>query len=283
MGGVLEAMRRVLVARGVESKVTDVDGQAVHFYQLKGQGKGPPVVLVHGLAGSAGGFSRVLFELASRFSRVLAVDLPGHGFSAEYCKGPVCVRSQFDVLRDWMRQEVGEPAFVVGNSLGGAMSMQLAAECPELVRALALVAPAGAMLEAERLEEVLASFDVKNAAQTRQLTRKLFHKPPVTVLLFAGAMRRLFDTATVRALAAEARATRAYLTPEVLGRLTMPVLLLWGESDKLLPAESLDYFRAHLPPHSEVHLVQGFGHVPQMEQPAELVSHLVRFADAQGL
>jgi pimeloyl-ACP methyl ester carboxylesterase len=263
--------------------VTDVDGQTVHFYALKGQGKGPPVVLVHGLAGSAGGFSRVLFELGRRFSRVLAVDLPGHGFSAEYCKGPVCVRSQFDVLRDWVRQEVGEPAFVVGNSLGGAMSTQLAAEHPELVRALALVAPAGAQLQAERLEAVLASFDVKTAAQTRELTRKLFRKPPVPVLLFAGVMRRLFDTDTVRALAAEARATRAYLTPEVLGGLKVPVLLLWGESDKLLPAESLDYFRAHLPPHSEIHLVPGFGHVPQVEQPGELVSHLVRFADAQGL
>jgi pimeloyl-ACP methyl ester carboxylesterase len=283
MSGVLEAMRRVLVARGVESQETDVDGQPVHFYRLRGQGRGPPVVLVHGLGGSAGGFSRVLFDLASRFSRVLAVDLPGHGFSAQYGKGPVCVRGQLEVLRDWLRQQVDEPAFVVGNSLGGAMSMQLAAEHPELVRALALVAPAGALLAEERLAAVLQSFDVKNTAQCRELTRKLFHKPPLPALLFAGVMRRHFGSVTVRALAAEARETRAYLAPEVLQRLEMPLLLLWGESDRLLPSESLDYFRAHLPPHSEIHLVKGFGHVPQMEQPAELVSHLLRFADTQGL
>lgn len=283
MGGVQQAMRRVLVARGVRSKVTDVGGQPIHFYELKGQGKGPPVVLVHGLGGSAGGFSRIFFELGKRFSRVLAPDLPGHGFSAEYAKGEVSVRGQFDVLRDWLRQQVDEPVFVVGNSLGGAMSIQLASEHPELVSALALVAPAGALLAEERLAQLLGSFDVKNTAQSRELTRKLFHKPPVTALLFAGALRSLYDTATVRALAAEARTTRAYLTPEVLGTLEMPVLLLWGESDKLLPSESLDYFRANLPPESEIHLVKGFGHVPQMERPGELVSHLVRFADARGL
>lgn len=283
MGGVQEAMRRVLVARGVRSRVADVGGQGVHFYELKGRGEGPPVVLVHGLGGSAGGFSRVFFELGKRFSRVLAPDLPGHGFSAEYCKGPVCVRAQFEVLVEWFRQEVGESSLVVGNSLGGAMSMQLAAEHSALVRALALVAPAGALLAEERLGALLASFDVKTTAQSRELTRRLFHKPPLAAMLFAGALRRMYTTATVRALAADALATRAYLEPEVLQSLTMPVLLLWGESDKLLPAESLDYFRAHLPPHSEIHLVKGFGHVPQMERPGELVSHLIRFADAQGL
>ena len=283
MGGVLEAMRRMLVARGVRSQVTDVDGQPVHFYALEGQGKGPPVVLVHGLGGSAGGFSRVFFELTKRFSRVLAVDLPGHGFSAEYCKGQVCVRGQFDVLRDWCQQVVGEPAFVVGNSLGGAMSIQLAAEHPELVRALALVAPAGARLAEARLVELLSSFDVKTVAQSRELTRKLFHKPPPALMLFAGALRGLYTTPTVRALAEEARATQAFLAPEVLRELTQPVLLLWGESDRLLPSESRDYFRAHLPPHAEIHSVKGFGHVPQVERPSELVSHLVRFADAQGL
>jgi pimeloyl-ACP methyl ester carboxylesterase len=172
---------------------------------------------------------------------------------------------------------------VVGNSLGGAMSIQLAAEHPELVRALELVAPAGAMLAEERLLELLASFDVKTAAQSRALTRKLFHKPPALALLFADAVRQIYDTRAVRTLAAEARETRAFLTPEVLGSLKMPVLLLWGESDKLLPSESLDYFRAHLPPHSEIHLVKGFGHVPQMERPGELVQHLVRFADSAGL
>jgi pimeloyl-ACP methyl ester carboxylesterase len=283
LGGVQKAMRRVLVARGVESKVVPVSGQSVHMYELRGQGKGPPVVLVHGLGGSANGFASVFFGLRRRFSRVLAVDLPGHGFSEQYCGGPVCVRGQFDVLRDWCQQVVGEPAFVVGNSLGGAMVVNLAAEAPSLVRALGLVAPAGAALSEQATEALLNSFAIETAAQARAMTRRLFHKPPLTLMLFARELRKFYVTPTVQALAAEARATRASLSPESLRGLSMPVLLLWGGSERLLPSETLDYYRAHLPPHAQVQVVPGFGHVPQVERPDELVSHLVRFADSAGL
>jgi pimeloyl-ACP methyl ester carboxylesterase len=283
LGGVQKAMRRMLVARGVESKVVPVSGQSVHMYELRGQGKGPPVVLVHGLGGSANGFAGVLFGLRRRFSRVLAVDLPGHGFSEQYCGGPVCVRGQFDVLRDWCQQVVGEPAFVVGNSLGGAMVVNLAAESPSLVRALGLVAPAGAALSQEATEALLASFAIETATEARALTRRLFHKPPLSLLLFATELRKFYVTPTVQALAAEARATRASLSPEQLRGLAMPVLMLWGGSERLLPAETLDYYRTHLPAHAKVQVVPGFGHVPQVERPDELVSHLVRFADSAGL
>jgi pimeloyl-ACP methyl ester carboxylesterase len=279
LGGVQKAMRHMLRARGVESKVVSVSGQSVHMYELKGQGKGPPVVLVHGLGGSSNGFSGVFFGLARRFSRVLAVDLPGHGFSGEYCGGPVCVRGQFDVLRAWCEQVVGEPAFVVGNSLGGAMSVKLAADHPSLVRALALVAPAGAALAPEVFDALLSSFDIRTPAEARALTRRLFHKPPLPLMLFATELKKFYGTATVQALAAEARATRECLAPEELRSLKMPVLLVWGGSDRLLPAETLEYYRAHLPAHAQVRVVDGFGHVPQVERPDELVSHLVQFAD----
>ncbi|WP_224367061.1 alpha/beta fold hydrolase [Hyalangium versicolor] len=283
LGNVQKVMRHVLVKRGVESKVVTVAGQSVHMYDYRGQGRGAPVVLVHGLGGSANGFAGLFRRLGSRFSRVMAVDLPGHGFSAAYCGGPVCVRGQFDVLSAWCKQEVGEPAFVVGNSLGGAMAVNLAAEHPECVKALALVAPAGAALTPEATDALLNSFDVRTASEARALTRRLFHKAPLPLILFANEMKKFYGSPTVQALAAEAKATRASLAPEALRGLSMPVLLLWGASERLLPAETLDYYRAHLPPHAEIHVVEGFGHVPQVERPDELVSHLVRFADSAGL
>ncbi|MDC0709744.1 alpha/beta fold hydrolase [Stigmatella sp. ncwal1] len=283
MGGVQKMTRQMLVARGVRSTVRTVGGQSVHSYELKGQGKGPPVVLVHGLGGSANGFSRVMFPLGRRFSRVLALDLPGHGFSTEFCAGPGCVRGQFDTLRAWVEQTVGEPAFVVGNSLGGAMVVNLAAEASGLVRALGLVAPAGAALSQETFDALLSSFAVETAEEARSLTRRLFHKAPLPLLLLSSEMRKFYATPAVQALTEDARTTRASLTPEALQSLSMPVLLLWGGSERLLPSETLDYFRAHLPPHAQVQVVKGFGHVPQMERPDELVARLVAFADKAGL
>ncbi|AGC47604.1 alpha/beta fold family hydrolase [Myxococcus stipitatus DSM 14675] len=283
MGGMQKAVRRVLVARGVQSSTVDVGGQSVHFYALKGQGKGPPVVLVHGLGGSANGFGRTFFGLARRFSRVIAPDLPGHGFSTEYCGGQVCVRNQFEVLRAFVEQEVKQPAFVVGNSLGGAMSVNLAAEQPQWVRALALVAPAGAELPAEENTALLNAFTVRTPAEARAFTRRLFHQAPLPALLLAPELTRFYDTPTVKALTAEVMATRLSLEPQAVRNLSMPVLFLWGGSERLLPSRSLDWFRANLPAHAQVRVVQGFGHVPQMERPDELVSHLVRFADASEL
>jgi pimeloyl-ACP methyl ester carboxylesterase len=252
----------MLVARGVRSSMVDVAGQRLHHYELKGSGKGPPVLLVHGLGGTANGFARIFFGLAKRFERVLAVDLPGHGFSPEYCLGPTCVRGQYDMLVEYCREVVGGPAFVVGNSLGGALSVQLAAEHPELVNALGLVAPAGADVGHELIEEVLQ---------------------PMMMMLLADMVRGIYSTPAVKALSADALATREYLKPEVLQSLTMPVLFVWGGSEKLLPRQSLDFFRSHLPPHSRVRVVERFGHIPQVERPNELVSELVQFADAAGL
>jgi pimeloyl-ACP methyl ester carboxylesterase len=133
------------------------------------------------------------------------------------------------------------------------------------------------------LDTLLSSFDVRTPAEARALTRRLFHKPPLPVMLFAGELKKFYGTTTVQALATEARATRESLTPDALRSLRMPVLLLWGGSERLLPAEMLEYYRSHLPPHARVQVVEGFGHIPQVERPEELVSHLLRFADGAGL
>jgi pimeloyl-ACP methyl ester carboxylesterase len=62
-----------------------------------------------------------------------------------------------------------------------------------------------------------------------------------------------------------------------LAKLTMPVLLLWGRSEKLLPYEGLDYFRAHLPRHALIEEVEGFGHSPHIESAGRLVERIQQF------
>jgi pimeloyl-ACP methyl ester carboxylesterase len=87
--GVQNALRWNLVRMGASSAETRVDGVQVHFYDLAGQGKGPPIVLLHGLASSATSYARVMFLLTRRFRRVLVPELPGSGFSPEPSAGPL--------------------------------------------------------------------------------------------------------------------------------------------------------------------------------------------------
>jgi pimeloyl-ACP methyl ester carboxylesterase len=101
-------------------------------------------------------------------------------------------------------------------------------------------------------------------------------------MLFAPEMRKMHATPAVRALRARAQ-EHEHIPVELVAGLRAPTLLLWGASEKLLPREQLDWYRAHLPPDARVDVVPGFGHVPQMERPRELVQRLAAFADQVGL
>ena len=281
--GLQRALRRFLVLKGARSSVVRIDGYDVHYYDVAGTGVGPPIVLVHGLGGAANGFYKILFGLGSRFSRVLAPDLPGNGFSQLPPGTPALnAEQQLHVLTRFLETVAREPVFLVGSSLGGAMTLTLAHRRPELVRALGLVAPAGARVSPERFDELIRSLQVTSNSDARALTRRLFHKPPLTALLLASDMRRMYASDAVKAILTESKYADL-IDPALLQGLKVPVLLIWGGSEKLLPYESADYFRAHLPSNAEVHVVEGFGHIPHVERPEQVTRTLVGFADRAGL
>ena len=284
LGTFQRGVRQYLALRGVASCATRIQGHAIHYYALEGTGAGPPLLLVHGLGGNANGFGQTFFPLARRFRRVVAVDLPGNGFSPDPPGGPLSLQEYIGVLFEFCERVVKEPAFVVGNSLGGGMCITLAAMAPQRVKALGLISPAGARVEHGRLEDTLRSLDVRNAADTRNLLRRLFHRAPLPALIAAFELQRMYQTAAVRGVLAElAAGASSAIEPELLGSLSMPVLLIWGASEKLLPYEGIDYFKKHLPAHSQVQVVKGFGHVPQVERPRALARALIQFADTAGL
>jgi pimeloyl-ACP methyl ester carboxylesterase len=102
------------------------------------------------------------------------------------------------------------------------------------------------------------------------------------MLLFAGELRNLVGTETVKSIVKEVGPADA-VTEEMLAKLTMPTLLIWGQREKLLPYEGLQYFRANLPKSAEVREVEGFGHMPQMEHPERFVEEVTSFAKRRGL
>jgi pimeloyl-ACP methyl ester carboxylesterase len=276
------AMKRVLLAQGVESSRRVVLGNQMHFYRYKGEGKGPPLLLVHGLGSSANAYIRTIVPLGRRFREVWAIDLPGNSFSPLPAAGALPVRTLVEVVVAFQKEVIREPVFLVGNSLGGAMSLFAAHASPQSFRALALISPAGARMSPDRVQRLKESFNVQSVSEARAMTRRLFHRPPLALLLFASELQKLYGSATVRSIIGEVTPEDA-VTEEMLKGLPMPVMLIWGKSEKLLPYESIDYFRAHLPRQAEVHEVKGFGHMPQMEHPGEVVRRLIRFADERGL
>ncbi|BCL17838.1 alpha/beta fold hydrolase [Micromonospora sagamiensis] len=242
-------------------------------------GSGPPVVLLHGIGRSLEDWAEQHDLLRARF-RVHSLDLPGYGRSA-----PLPVPHTLPALADAVAQfcdEVGitGPAHLAGNSLGGAVAMQLAVRDPARVASLVLVNSAGFGREVALALRILAIRPLgwmllrPSHLAARRVTRSLFHDPThVTEARVAHAL----------ALAREPHAARVMLETlrslggvrgvhpqwrtallDAVAVLPVPVLVTWGDRDLILPVTHLAAARARLP-HARTHLFRGCGHLPQVE------------------
>lgn len=266
---------------------------------LELEGEGPPILLLHGYADSADTWRCTLDRLARRGRRALAVDLPGFGEASRLRRGPVL--PQLDAFAaaaaQHLRGEHGEPPFVVGNSLGGCVALRLAERRDVALAGVVPVAPAG--------------FDhpgwfrvVESAFLVRALLASPLPVPERAVRAAVGAAYRQLAFARPRQAAAEAvaaftshhrdrRAVSRYLEtgrrllPELdlpfrLERIEAPVLLVWGEQDRMVPARGSRHILAALGARDGVayELIPRCGHCPQIEEPDRFVALLESFVAA---
>lgn len=268
--------RFALRRRGVQSRFVETPHGRVHVYDAQGRGNLPTTVLLHGIGSAATSFGAVLGYLRRDVRRVVAPDYPGHGFSSHHAH-PLTPAALFESVDVVLRALVDEPAVVVGSSLGGAVAMKYALDHPERVRALVLVSPAGAHSSSEEWRELKSTFDLASRADATAFLDRLYHSPPWFLPLLAHEFPALLNRRAVRDLLDAA--TNDHLpTPDDLGSLRMPILLLWGKSERLLPDSHLAYFRRHLPSHAVIERPEGFGHCPHFDAPRELAARIVAFA-----
>lgn len=131
--------RKIQQALPPEGGFLDVAGERIHYRSL---GEGPPIVLVHGLAGQMQHFAYLpLAEMAQRW-RLILVDRPGAGHSSRRDESQAGVAAQGRMLAAFIRAlRLPQPPLLVGHSLGGAVALSVALQEPDSVAGLALVAP----------------------------------------------------------------------------------------------------------------------------------------------
>lgn len=271
-----KAARGAARLRGVATREVATPAARVHVYDAPGRGSLPPVAVLHGLATSAAPFLPLVEALRPHARRVVAPELPGHGFSPPPA-GPLTPTSLYDAMSAALDGLLDAPAVVYGASLGGAVALRYALERPERVRALVLGSPAGARLDPAAWEALVARFDLRTAADARAFLGRLYHRAPWFAPLVAADVQRIFARDAVRDLLLHARPDDLF-EPERLASLRVPVLLLWGRSERLLPPECLAWFRAHLPRHARIEEPYGFGHSPHVDDPRRLAARIVEFA-----
>ncbi len=270
--------RLSLRARGLASSTVRVRGLDLHVYDGAGRGRLPTVVMLHGLGAGGASFGPMVTALRPHVRRVILPELPGHGFSAHpEDGGDITADLLLDAISDALDGMLDEPAIVLGNSLGGAVALGYALRRPERVRGLMLVSPAGAKMEADEWRELVSAFDLTTTAEARRFLERVYHRPPWFLALFAHEFPDVLKKPAVRQILASVTPEHSP-TPDELALLSMPILLLWGRSERLLPASALAWFRQHLPPQTVIEEPAGFGHAPQLEQPERLAARVVAFA-----
>jgi pimeloyl-ACP methyl ester carboxylesterase len=207
----------------------------------------PPVVLVHGLTGSLHWWRSTL-EALEREHEVHVVRAPGLRY-----------REAADWLGEWLRREGLTGAALVGHSMGGTVALATAAENPDAVGRIAVIAPAGVFSSRRRLAYALPVVRSVGASPGRVAlaARDVLRVGPLRLWRVAGDL------------------LHADVLP-VLPRVHAPTLVLWGANDRLLPPSLGTVFCDELPDGRLV-ILEHAAHIPMLEAPEELNDALLRF------
>jgi pimeloyl-ACP methyl ester carboxylesterase len=229
-------------------------------------GAGPTVVLLHGAGDNAGTWYRVAPELVKRYT-VLVPDLAGHGDSAPRT-GPIEVPQVVEGLEGVLdRLAPGQKVTLVGNSLGAWVAMLFAYHHPERV-AMCVCIDGGAIKGSNVHARVLPTSREEareSVAQTRDPA-----SAPVPAFVLDDIVRHAREGPLARFAATASSMETHVLDDAQLRELRVPVRLIWGASDRLVPLDYAQRMLAELPSATLVTLDR-CGHVPQIECPQELL------------
>ena len=267
---------------------------------VDGYGSGAPLLLIHGWGMHGGMWGGIAERLAEHF-RVLAVDLPGHGWS-KTGKGQEgrgkgkdqvlpfsLLPSPFslDAIVDELSSQFGEPLAVCGWSLGGQIALRWAAREPEKIKRLVLVASTPCFVrrpgwECAMAQETLAEFAAA-LQQDYALTLRRFLALQVRGSdnereLLAALRSALFSRGEpdLGALQAGLDILRDCDLRSALPGIRQPALVVCGERDTLTPPQASHYLAAQLPD-ARLAIIKGAAHAPFLSHPDEFVVHVVSF------
>jgi pimeloyl-ACP methyl ester carboxylesterase len=277
-------------------------GGPVHYVDFGGRDDGPAVVLVHGLGGSHLNWD-LFAPLLTPHARVWAIDLPGFGRSEPGGRS-TSVHANVAVLHRFLAEVVGEPAVLVGNSMGGMLAILAAGERPDSVTGLVLLDPAipGPRRAIDPLVAVtFALYALPFVGErflwwrrTRQSALARFREtmrlcgvdpdalPPEVIERSVTLIEEREDLAGMdKAFLAAARSlVKLLIDPrryrQAMASIDDPVLLVHGDRDRLVPvAAARDIARRH--PDWRYLELAAVGHVPQLQVPEKLAADVLEW------
>ena len=261
-------LRVGMLLAGAHEGTYEVGGSPIHYYRA-GQ-RGTPIILIHGLGGSAEAWGFLLPRLHKNYT-VYALDLPGFGRTPVAPEG-IDIRTHVLYLKRFL-DALGSPGVtLVGNSLGGWIATRFAVEHPERVNRMYLLNSAGLRRAGAQ------SPDIPDREAARRLIKHVWgHALPVPGFILDAFVRNSQRPAYHGFI-------QAYDQQEdveaALAQVQVPTTIIWGERDQLLPITCAYDFHTGIA-HSKLVLLPGVGHTPQIQAAAEVARIILKEADGK--
>jgi pimeloyl-ACP methyl ester carboxylesterase len=259
------------------------DGRSVHLRD-EGPRDAPAIVLLHGSNADLHTWQPWVEDLREDY-RVIRFDQRGHGLTGPASDGDYS-REAFVTDVDRVADALSLERFVLaGNSMGGGIAMAYALAHPERLAGLVLVDASGARVERDgggNLAFTLARLPGVGALLSSVLPRSLVERSlrqsvANEAVVTPEAVDRYWELARYpgnRAATAERFATRAAdFSADRIAKASVPVLVMWGEEDALIPYAAAGWYKEHLP-NATLAAYPGIGHLPMEEAPERSVADL---------
>lgn len=267
----------------LEHKTIVIDGSTWHYLD-GGPKEAPVLLLLHGFGGDKDNWTRFSATLTDDY-RVIAPDLPGFGESERQPERDYALAAQ----RDWVAsfaEALNLGSFHLGgNSMGGHIAALYAHRYPQQVESIALLNNAGVesptpsevMLAVERGENPLL---VSSPEDFDRLLALVSYKQPFLPWPAKGVVARTAfeNSAFNRRIFDRYKEDRSIGLEPILADIKQPVLIIWGEFDRVLDVSSVDVMRPLLR-QATVVIMNDTGHIPMIERPAETAAHYRAFLE----
>lgn len=270
---------------GLKSEQITIGPHTIHYLDTGPKPDKPVMVYVHGFGAFKENWIQMAMEMHQGY-RLISVDLPGHGESSFDPAANYDIDRQVETLHKFAEKVIHTPSptafYMTGNSMGGAITALYAATYPDDIKASILLNP-GHIYDhdselAAYLEKGIHPLIIKTGKEFDFLVdftmeAKPFLPWPITAVS-AEKMANRYDKN--QKIWKDITTDQQYDFKERIATTTVPTFILWGKQDRVINYRNSEVYK-ELIPHAEVKLLEGVGHAPMVEIPAQTASLIEGF------
>ncbi|KIL45129.1 alpha/beta fold hydrolase [Jeotgalibacillus soli] len=266
-----------------KGKYINAGGIQTHYHE---SGEGEPILLIHGSGPGVSAWAnwRLVFPILSEEYKLYAPDVVGFGSTERPKNNDYSVDIWVNHMISFIETMNLEKISIIGNSMGGALALHIANRRPDLVKKLILMGsvgiefPISEELDAvwgyepsiENMRELISIFSYDQSAARNDDLVKLRYEASIQKESKA-AFKAMFPAPRQR------QVDELALTEEQLREITVPVLLIHGREDRIIPLEKTSWRLSQIIPKAELHVFSECGHWTQIEKTQPFVNQVADF------